>query len=99
MLKRELYMIRLIFTGLFLCCLEILVPQSSTAQIFTDKNIVVIQPTDNEEDIIGKAAHVVPSNNCWLQAPAQISYSTYKRYKNKKRIIKTQFYPGRGRVV
>lgn len=40
---------------------SILLPQSSSAQIFTDKNYVVIQPNDREQDIIKKAAHVIPS--------------------------------------
>lgn len=45
----------------FACGVLAGLPQKVTAQIFTDKNYVKINPTDTEADIIRKAANVVPS--------------------------------------
>jgi alpha-L-fucosidase len=59
--KESHYKVILIFKGFLLSCLVMLLAQRSSAQIFTDQNSVVIQPTDTEMDIIKKAARIVPS--------------------------------------
>ncbi len=61
MRREALYPLIHFVTGLLFFVSGTLMPQSCTGQIFTDKNFVTIQPTDVEQDIIRKAAHIVPS--------------------------------------
>jgi alpha-L-fucosidase len=61
MRRKSLSIICHLITGSLFSVAGMLMTQSCSAQIFTDKNFVAIQPTDGEQDIIRKAANIVPS--------------------------------------